>query len=352
MYNRSRKSILLAGLASAAVFSGSSAHAATGTAAGTSITNTASVSYTVGTATMSAPSASATFLVDKKVNLSVTQMGSTATQTTIGATAQVTTFQVTNLTNATQDFRLVADEPLLMPTNYGVQNFNVTNLHAYVDTNKNGVYDAGDTQTFIDSLAPDTSATVFIVADVPSTAGESVSYVSLQATVADVGTASALGADVVATPIGTADSPTTVDVVFADGSGLNDLANNGKARAYDAYQITTASVSMIKTATVISDPVNGAVTPKAIPGAIVSYCMIVSNAGPATASNVTITDVLPTAVTFNAGTLLVGGAGVGGICGLGGTATGGSFDGTTVHATLPTLLPNVPLGVIFTATVN
>lgn len=351
MYNRRFKSILLAGLGGATVMAGSSAHAA-GTVAGTSITNTASVSYNVGTATMTAPSASATFLVDKKVNLTVAQVGSTATQTTAGSTAQVTTFTVTNLTNATEDFRLTGDQPLIVPTNYGIENFTVSNIHAYVDSNNNGIYDAGDTQIFINSLAPDASATVFVVADIPNTAGASVSYVSLLAVAADVGTGGALGADIVATPLTTADSPTTVDIVFADGGGLNDLARNGQARAYDAYQITTAAVSLTKTATVVSDPVNGVINPKAIPGATVSYCMIVSNTGPATATNVVVTDVLPTTVTYTAGSLLVGGAGVGGICGVGGSATGGSFDGTTVRGTMPTLLPNVPLGVVFTATIN
>ena len=190
---------------------------------------------------MTAPSASATFVVDKKVNLTVAQLGSTATQVTAGATSQVTTFTVTNLTNATEDFRLVGDQPLLVPTNYGVQNFTVSNIRTFVDSNNNGVYDAGDTQTFVNALAPDSNSTVFVVADIPSTAGASTSYVSLLAVAADVGAGGALGADIVATSTLAADSPTTVDVVFADGASLNDAARNGQARAYDAYQITTAA---------------------------------------------------------------------------------------------------------------
>ena len=364
MYNRRFKSILLAGLAGGAVLAGGSAHAATGTLAGTSITNTASVTYTVGGTTTTAPSASATFVVDKKVNLSVTQMGSVATQSALGATDQVTTFTVTNLTNATQDFQLAGDQPAITPTNYGIDNFNMNNVRVFVDSG-NGVYDASDTQTFIHALAPDASATVFIVADTPNTAGESVAYVSLLGTVADVGNGSAPGSAVTATSTLTADSPGTVDVVFADGASLGDAARNGQARAFDAYVISTAAVSLAKTAAVVSDPVDLAVNPKAIPGAIIRYCMIVSNAGPGAATGVTVTDAIPANVTYNPGSIVVGGAGIGGICGLGGTPedddavgadesdpNGGSFDGTTVRATMPTVLPNVPLGVIFTGTVN
>lgn len=368
MYNRRFKSILLSGLsATAAILAGSAAQAAdTGTAAGTVVNNTASVSYSVGGSSQTAQSNTATFVVDKKVNLTVAELGGTTTQTALGAHDQVTTFTVTNLTNSIQDFRLEASQDSVSIPILGVDNFDVTNMRVYVDSNGNGVYDAGvDTRTYIDELAPDATATVFIVADVPDTAGESVAIVSLNAIAAAGGGTGALGADLTATSLLTPDSPTTVDVVFADAGGIGDLARNGQARAFDAYQISTAAVTMTKTATVISDPYNLAVNPKAIPGATVRYCMIVSNAGPGTASTMTVTDTLPSTVTFVSGSLNVGGTGVGGVCGLGGTSEddnatgadetdlyGGSFDGTTVRATLPAVLQNVPLAVTFLATVN
>ena len=100
MTNRIVKAALLCGSVAIASWS-ASAHAA-GTEAGTSIPNQASVSYSVGGTQQSVDSNIATFVVDKKVNLTVT--GGVITQTAIGTTDQVTAFQVTNLTNATQDF--------------------------------------------------------------------------------------------------------------------------------------------------------------------------------------------------------------------------------------------------------
>jgi len=75
-----------------------------------------------------------------------------------------------------------------------------------------------------------------------------------------------------------ADSPSTMDVVFADAAGTFDLARDGIGRAFNAYKIGTAAVSMTKTARVISDPVNLLVNPRAIPGAVMEYCLTVSNA--------------------------------------------------------------------------
>ncbi|WBO23150.1 DUF11 domain-containing protein [Sphingomonas abietis] len=376
MYNRRFKSILLSGLsASAAILMGSAGHAqttsATGTAAGTIVNNTASVSYSVGGTPQTAQSNTATFVVDKKVNLTVAELGGTDTQTALGATDQVTTFTVTNLTNAIQDFRLTADQQSVSIPILGVDNFDVTNVRIFVDSNGNGVYDAGvDTRSYIDELAPDATATVFIVADVPNAPGENVAIVSLNAIAAAGGTSGSLGSDLVATSTLTPDSPTTVDIVFADGGGIGDLPRNGQARAFDAYQISTAAVTMTKSAVVISDPYDLAVNPKAIPGATIRYCMIVSNAGPGAATAVNVTDSLPANVTFVSGSLNVGGTGAGGVCGAGGTQedddavgpdesdpNGGSFDGTTVRAMLPLLAAPVlgipvPLAVTFLATIN
>ena len=51
-----------------------------------------------------------------------------------------------------------------------------------------------------------------------------------------------------------------------------------------------ADVSVAKTSTVISDPFNGTTNPKAIPGAVVEYCIVVTNAAGATATDINISD--------------------------------------------------------------
>jgi uncharacterized repeat protein (TIGR01451 family) len=151
--------------------------------------------------------------------------------------------------------------------------------------------------------------------------------------------------------------------VFADGFGPLDLARNGQARAFDAYHISTAAISLAKAVKIISDPINLLVNPHYIPGAVVEYCLTVSNAGPGTGTNVTVADNVPANTTFVPGSISVGTAGLG--CILLGTAEddnatggdetdlyGGSFDGTTVRGVVPSVLANTSYAVTFRVTVN
>ncbi len=67
---------------------------------------------------------------------------------------------------------------------------------------------------------------------------------------------------------------------------------------------TTLSVS--KTSSVISDPINGTSNPKAIPGAVVEYCILISNTGTGAANTVVATDPLPANVVFLANSMTSG----------------------------------------------
>ncbi len=62
----------------------------------------------------------------------------------------------------------------------------------------------------------------------------------------------------------------------------------------------TATLTVVKTSLVISDPVNGTTNPKAIPGAVVQYAVTVTNTGTAAvdASTVVVTDPLPSGVAL------------------------------------------------------
>ena len=100
------KTKLLGSAATAALFMAASPAFAAGTAAGLSVTNTVTVDYQVGGVSQTAQTASDTFTVDRKVNLTVAEVGTTTTTVSPGQTAAVTTFQVTNLSNATLDFAL------------------------------------------------------------------------------------------------------------------------------------------------------------------------------------------------------------------------------------------------------
>lgn len=66
------------------------------------------------------------------------------------------------------------------------------------------------------------------------------------------------------------------------------------------------ALAVVKTSTLLSDPVNGTINPKMIPGATVSYCILVSNPGPATATTVIATDSLPAQLGYVAGSMRSG----------------------------------------------
>lgn len=362
--------LLLAGTAIAA--SAGTAHAQTtgsGTAAGTVVTNTAQASYSVNGTAQTATSNTATFVVDRKVNLTVTAQP-TNTSVNLGQTGAVLTYKVTNNTNGTQDFLLAADQTLTSGVLPGTANFTANNLKVYVDSNKNGVYDPGvDTATYIDELPEDASVTVFVVGDIPTTNAATLDFVGLNATVAAGGTPGTQGAALVATPVTQADSTTTVDVVFADNDsdGIGpDTAYNGQGRAYAAYEVSVHNValSVVKSSQVLSDGVSAA-NPKALPGAVVLYCLTVNNATLGTsANNIALTDVIPANTTYVAGSIQVGALGTGGVCLTGGVPIaddgsttglyGGSFNATTktVTATIPTLLGGTSLAASFRVTIN
>lgn len=291
---------------------------AAGTDAGTSIANRATVNYNVGgvaqTQINSSPTgnstpgagsgADTTFVVDNRIMHTVSEVGGAATAASPGASNVVATFLVTNNGNNSQGYQLT-------PTNltggslFGeTDNTDVTNLRAFRDVNGNAAYDPGvDTESFIDTLAEDTSARVFIVADVPVTASNGqYANVQLAARAAVPGTS---GATLV-TETGGADNPAAVDVVFADGGAV---ARDGVHEAADQYAIQSASLTVAKTSAVVNDPFNGAVNPKAIPGAVVRYTITVTNNSTTTgADSVVLTDQIPTNTTFVPGSLTLNAA--------------------------------------------
>ncbi len=108
-----------------------------------------------------------------------------------------------------------------------------------------------------------------------------------------------------------------------------------------------------------------ATNPKALPGAVVQYCLTVTNSTlTVPASGVSLTDVIPANTTYVPGSISVGGIGAAGVCVLNGVPVaddgsitglyGGSFNGSTktVTATIPTLLGGASVAAAFRVTVN
>ena len=59
-----------------------------------------------------------------------------------------------------------------------------------------------------------------------------------------------------------------------------------------------ANLLIAKTSSIVSDPVNGTTNPKAIPGATMRYCLLVTNGGSATATAIYVADPLPATTSF------------------------------------------------------
>lgn len=296
----------------------------TGTVAGTVVSNTAQASYTVNGTAQTTASNTSTFVVDRKVNLTVVAAQQADTSVNQGQTGAVVAFRVTNNTNGVQDFLLDPDQNILAGIYPGTDNFDMANLKAYVDKNDNGVYDPGtDTETWIDELAPDASKTVFLVGDVSASASARMAIVNLHVTVAAGGQSGTQGAALIPTNLNLLNQDNEVDVVFADNDsdGLGpDLARDGQARSYLAYVVTTTNVnlSVTKSSRIVSDGVN-TLNPKALPGAVVEYCLAVRNATLTTSANaVTLTDVIPANTTYVPGSITIGLPGLLGECTLAG----------------------------------
>lgn len=72
-----------------------------------------------------------------------------------------------------------------------------------------------------------------------------------------------------------------------------------------AFSVDAAVIGVTKTLAVVSDGINTA-NPKAIPGAVLRYCVVIGNTGTATAEVVVATDSLPASLTYVAGSMLSG----------------------------------------------
>lgn len=327
------------------------------TAAGSTITNTVSVSYNVGTVAQTAKTASDAFIVDRKINLTVAEVGTTTTSVSPGQTGAVTTFTVTNNSNATLDFTLaVAQQSGGAGAHSNIDTFDATAVSIYVDTGTTnvGVFGPEDTLvTYLDELAPEATRTVFVIASIPlgQTTG-AVAAVTLTATAKEGGTAGSVGAGLTET---TGANTASMDTVFADVAGATDGLRDAAHSAKDDYTVSAAALTVLKTSKVISDPFNGTTDPKPIPGATIEYCIQVINAaGSATATSVAISDPLPGTVAYDTtyGTYIDGTV-TSGACNTDGTSATGTYDGTsTVSKTIASIAASETKTLRFRATIR
>jgi uncharacterized repeat protein (TIGR01451 family) len=154
-------------------------------------------------------------------------------------------------------------------------------------------------------------------------------------------------------------------IVIAYGNHTTAPANPGN-QWMGVHDITfcrpQANLVATKISSIISDGVSGS-NPKSLPGAIVRYCITITNSGTGTATTVNANDTLPTDVTYVPGSLMSGTS-----CGTASTiedddnSDGGETDPVTMSAsaTAPvtitgsraTLPPGASMALVFHATIN
>ena len=293
MFNKKSKA-LWAGIALLTVGFVPQAFAA-GTTAGTTVTNTASVSYEVNGDPRTAADATADFTVDRIIDMTLVLTTTTPPTGTPSATGLVTAYTLTNVSNDTLDFNLAVQEVSgTAMAGLGTDNQDTAGYAVYVESDGVAGYTAGDTQTSVDNLPADTSATIYVVVDIPAGAlDDELIGVSLAATALD----SAGNALVKST---SSDANTSgVDTVFDDAAGVLDGVADAVISVYGAYSVNSATLVVAKYSTVISDPINGTTNPKLIPGAVVEYCIVIANSGGSAASDVILTDNIPTNTTYD-----------------------------------------------------
>lgn len=355
-------SVSVAMLCSAPAFAG-------GTAPGTDILNTVSVNYQVGTVAQTAVTASDTFKVDRKIIFSLVEAATTSTTTVNpGQTAQVARFQLTNTSNDTLDFNLapIQQATATNAAHGGQDGFDLTAFSFFVDSNGNGTYEPGtDTATVVDNLGLDQSRFIFVVGNVPLTATNGqIAGVQLSATALE-----SAGGAITAVNDSTANGANTVETIFADtvktGIGGASAARDGIDVATDSFTVSAAALSVFKSSRVVSDGVSASAF-KSIPGAVVEYCISVANApSAATATNISISDLVPTNMTYVPASVRINGTvtspGAGQTCAAGTAVTdssadadGGSFGSpaNTVAGSLTNITGGNSSALIFRATIN
>jgi len=287
------------------------AHAA-GTLAGTDIVNVAQAIYDDpnGGPPVTIDSNPVTIKVDELLDVTVVTADPGDIATDPGATGQVTTYQVTNTGNGQEAFTLTAD------TAKGGDEFDTTFEQIVLDTNGNGVYDAGVDTIYTPGtndplLNPDESITVFILSTIPADAVDGERAEIELSAVAVTGSG----------------APGTTFAGQGDGGGDAVVGSTGADDEDSSFFIIQAAqVSLVKSATV-TDPFGGA---QAVPGSTITYQLVATITGSGTLNNLVINDDIPADTTYTVESITLEGVGKTDAT----DADEGSFDGSQIAVAL------------------
>ena len=262
---------------------------AVGTAAGDIISNTANATYNdPGGAQVSVPSNRVDIKVDELLDVIVATADPGDVVVVPGSTNRVLSFTVTNTGNGSEAFRLTPTSTI------SGDQFDPTTTSIVLDTNGNGVYDAGVDTVYTPGsndpvLARDTSIRVFVLSSIPAGTND-----------LDRGIVELLAAATTGTG-----APGTTFAGQGQGGG-NAVVGSTGADSTDRgrYVVQNATISFVKSATVV-DPFGGT---SSVPGAIITYRLVATISGAGTLTNSAINDTIPVGTTYQIGSITLGGA--------------------------------------------
>ena len=292
---------------------------AAGVSAGTLIENTAVASYDDGAGPRTINSNTVTVRVDELLDVTLTSLDPGPVPTRPGEA--VLSFELTNQGNGPEAFRLFAN-----PAVAG-NDFDVTVTAIAIDSNGNGIYDAGVDELLAEpqvtaELATDAVLTLFVIVTVPDGVADSDTSAVELAAEAVTGTG-------------------TPGTVFAgagvDGGDAITGTTEARALARGNLVVGITSVALTKAVT-LADPYGGT---SAVPGTIASFTITATVSGSGSVADLVVTDAIPEGTTYAPGSLALDGSpltdAADADAGTGSDAEGirvdlGSVAGGTVHA--------------------
>ena len=323
---KKQNSLWIAPAAASAVLLFSSPAYAGGVAAGSLIENTAQATYDTPDGPETVDSNTVTLMVDELLDVTVSSVDSGPITTRPGS--DILTFEITNTGNGPEAFTLTAN-----PTVAG-NDFAVTINAIAVDTNGNGVYDAG-IDTILSSpettseIAADGSLTIFVLVTVPAGAADTdESQVELLAEAVT----------------GTGSPGTSFAGAGANGSNAVVGLSGADSAATGQLIVALTTVDLVKSATIL-DPFGGT---SPVPGAVITYTITANVTGSASIDNLIVTDTYPTGTTYVGGTLALNGGGLTDAAG----DDAGTASGSGISVNLGTVSGGSAPAVTFNVTIN
>ena len=281
--NRKIGLILRLGAVVAALLLGQQAMAI-GTDAGTSIDNTVNVDYDVGGIDQTDLTSTVSFVVDRRVDFTLTQLGGALVPVIPGQNDAFFDLLLTNTSNSTLDFNLVLDQAGVVTVRGVPDTADMTAAEYAVSALPVSGGDPVPLQggpQYVDELLEDDAIRIRVWGDAALTLlNGQVAGIQIDATAAEPGTGGAEGAPLVD---GLPNGDLTIENVFADAG------NDGVEIQTDGFIVVTAALLVTKSYAVIAGDLGSGLP---IPGATVEYTVTIVNSSVTAADAVLFTDTI------------------------------------------------------------